>query len=81
MFDLIDELVTLILQPPPFNPFSVDRQYFTTLTPEESVVRIAATVDFLNQVYATDHVYADEVLQDIKYLQAKQFKDLSHLAR
>ena len=60
LFEIVHELTTLVIQPPPHNPFAIDFQYFDTLPTEERVIRIAAMVDFLQHVYAGEHAYADE---------------------
>ncbi|KAJ3039937.1 hypothetical protein HDV00_011603 [Rhizophlyctis rosea] len=79
LFEIIDDITALVMQPPPFNPFAVDHKYFETLPVEESIIRIGAMMEFLQQVYAADHAYSDDVLQDMKQLQAKLFRDFSRL--
>ncbi|KAJ3281647.1 hypothetical protein HK104_011353 [Borealophlyctis nickersoniae] len=77
LIDIISEILSLVLLPAPFNPFAVNHALFSSLPVEESLVCTAAMLDFLSGIFLLDPVYSDHVLEDIKLLQQRQFKELA----
>ncbi|KAJ3336734.1 hypothetical protein HDU93_002279 [Gonapodya sp. JEL0774] len=49
--EIVAELVTATLLPPPSNPFAVDHSFFDSIPLEESIVLSGAMVDFLSKLY------------------------------
>ncbi|CAG8461139.1 36785_t:CDS:2 [Racocetra persica] len=73
LWEIIAEVITLSLSPPPENPFEINHSYYDTLPLEECAVSTGAMVDFLQKVYLKDTFYADKVFEDIKILQQRHF--------
>jgi len=60
LWNIMAEIITLSLSPPPTNPFEIDHSYYDTLPVEECAVSTGAMVDFLQKVYLKDVEYADK---------------------
>ncbi|RIB01785.1 hypothetical protein C2G38_951962 [Gigaspora rosea] len=73
LWDIIAEVITLSLSPPPENPFEINHSYYDTLPLEECAVSTGAMVDFLQKVYLKDTNHSDKVFEDIKILQQRHF--------
>jgi len=76
LWDIIAEIISLTLVPPPTNPFEVDMYYFDTLPVEECVTSTGAVIDFLQRVWVHAKetcAYADRVLEDVRQLQIRHF--------
>jgi hypothetical protein len=57
LWDILAEVVTLSLQPPPSNPFAINHAYFDGLPLEESIVLVGAMIDFLQKVYLKNYPF------------------------
>ncbi|KAL7753321.1 hypothetical protein RI367_001096 [Sorochytrium milnesiophthora] len=77
--DIIAELISITVQPPPKNPFAVDHTFYDTLPLEESLVCVSAMIDFLQKVYIRDTPYAEEVFADLQLLQSRHWDEFGEL--
>ncbi|KXS15799.1 hypothetical protein M427DRAFT_56370 [Gonapodya prolifera JEL478] len=75
--DIVAELVTLALHPPPSNPFAIDHAFFDSIPLEESIVLSGAMVDFLSKLYTRRSQWSEGVFEDLKILQRRHFTDLN----
>ncbi|KAG9284543.1 hypothetical protein G9A89_014147 [Geosiphon pyriformis] len=73
LWDIIAEIISLSLSPPPANPFEIDHTYYDTLPLEESAVITGAMANFLQKVYLKDTPYADKIFEDIKIILQRHF--------
>ena len=64
LWNIMAEIITLSLSPPPTNPFEIDHSYYDTLPVEECAVSTGAMIDFLQKVYLKDVEYADKGEQE-----------------
>ncbi|TPX63317.1 hypothetical protein SpCBS45565_g06683 [Spizellomyces sp. 'palustris'] len=76
LHDIIEQVVSMSVQPPPANPFAVDIGSISNLPPEETIIRAGALISFLQKIYHRDPSYATEVLSDISTLQRIMFTDM-----
>lgn len=76
-WEIISEVISLALSPPPENPFTIDHTYFDSMPMEESIVCTGAMIEFLQKVFIKDTPYSEMVLRDIGLLQQRHFRDLS----
>eukprot|EP00118_Oscarella_pearsei_P008692 m.46116 g.46116 ORF g.46116 m.46116 type:complete len:261 (+) comp33667_c0_seq11:52-834(+) len=80
IWDIIPELVGICTMPAPKNPFSVDIDYFESLTLAESVLASGAMINFLQIVLAHgEHSYDSKILEDLSLVTQKHFQDLMTL--
>ncbi|KAI8851298.1 hypothetical protein BC829DRAFT_387104, partial [Chytridium lagenaria] len=76
---VVSEVLNLVLLPAPLNPFAVHHAFFDGLPLEESVVSAGALIDFLQLLVTYDTPYAGQVLEDLKTLQNRYWKDIYEL--
>ncbi|KAJ1941875.1 hypothetical protein EC988_006645 [Linderina pennispora] len=78
-WDILVELIVTAVNPPPENPFLVDHDYFDALPIEERVVVTGAMLEFQRRIYLRHYYFSNMVLDDIKKLQHRHFRDINTL--
>ncbi|TPX34570.1 hypothetical protein SmJEL517_g02810 [Synchytrium microbalum] len=81
LYDLVTEVLSLILIPSPENPFAVDNAYWDTLPVEEAVMATGAMMDFLQRVYYRNPPYSTKVMDDLMILYRKHFEYVEAINR
>ncbi|KAJ3317674.1 hypothetical protein HDU76_001093 [Blyttiomyces sp. JEL0837] len=76
IIDIVSEVISLVLQPPPGNPFAVDHDFFDTLPVQESVLATGALIQFLKGIYMMNRPYSQDVFEDLQLLNARHWKDV-----
>ncbi|KAJ3106811.1 hypothetical protein HDU97_005518 [Phlyctochytrium planicorne] len=80
LFQIVAEVLVLVLLPQPSNPFMVNHKFFDSLPVEESLISTGAMIEFLQNVLTHDVPYASEVFEDLRQLQSRYWKDMHDVA-
>ena len=85
LHEILFELLTSVIDPPPVNPFAIDHAQLEALPLEEALVATAALIDWLGRIYGAllrteDVDLAERILADIGLLSERMWGDVGEVA-